>query len=79
MKQISKKNQWLSNKPGISDPVLAPTVPPKAKTLDLFRGIFLFLNSRIPSTIGQWCSAPGHPCFDNGKGYKRKVSSQPSL
>lgn len=36
MKRISKKNnQWLSNKPGISDPVLAPTVPPEAETVAL--------------------------------------------
>lgn len=38
MKRISKKkkkNQWLSNKPGISDPVLAPTVPPEAETLPI--------------------------------------------
>lgn len=43
MKRISKKkNQWLSNKPGISDPVLAPTVPPEAETLAISVEFFHF-------------------------------------
>ena len=64
----TNRNQWLRNKPGISDAV-APTAPPKAKTLHLFCRIsqFKFLNS-----FHNWIMALRTQILETGKGYKRK-------